>query len=99
MAASLTERSLMTMKWKGSQKYKQAERKVWKIFKSDDEVAGYVRQVDDFYQVWRHFGTCRWWGRRWWDQNESLNTSKAWLALHRVEVCLLWPYFPQSRVH
>ncbi|XP_064431180.1 probable serine carboxypeptidase CPVL isoform X3 [Mirounga angustirostris] len=51
VAASLTERSLMAMKWKGSQKYKQAERKVWKVFKSDNEVAGYVRQVDDFYQV------------------------------------------------
>ncbi|XP_025785081.1 probable serine carboxypeptidase CPVL [Puma concolor] len=50
VAASLTERSLMAMKWKGSQKYKQAERKVWKIFKSDNEVAGYVRQVDDFCQ-------------------------------------------------
>ncbi|XP_073755111.1 probable serine carboxypeptidase CPVL isoform X5 [Callorhinus ursinus] len=51
VAASLTERSLRAMKWKGSQKYKQAERKVWKIFKSDNEVAGYVRQVDDFYQT------------------------------------------------
>ncbi|XP_042824959.1 probable serine carboxypeptidase CPVL isoform X1 [Panthera tigris] len=51
VAASLTERSLMAMKWKGSRKYKQAERKVWKIFKSDNEVAGYVRQVDDFCQV------------------------------------------------
>ncbi|GAB5568648.1 probable serine carboxypeptidase CPVL isoform X1 [Prionailurus iriomotensis] len=51
VAASLTERSLMAMKWKGSQRYKQAERKVWKIFKSDNEVAGYVRQVDDFCQV------------------------------------------------
>ncbi|XP_044102235.1 probable serine carboxypeptidase CPVL isoform X4 [Neovison vison] len=51
VAASLTERSLMAMKWKGSQKYKQAERKVWKILKSDNEVAGYVRQVDDFSQV------------------------------------------------
>ncbi|ELW67918.1 putative serine carboxypeptidase CPVL [Tupaia chinensis] len=45
------ERSLMAMDWKGSQKYRKVERKVWKIFKSDLEVAGYVRQVDDFYQV------------------------------------------------
>lgn len=67
VAASLTERSLMAMKWKGSQKYKQAERKVWKILKSDNEVAGYVRQVDDFSQVWRHFGACRFWGGGgWW---------------------------------
>lgn len=41
----------MAMNWKGSQKYKKAKRKVWKIFKTDDEVAGYVRQVDDFHQV------------------------------------------------
>ncbi|XP_042637537.1 probable serine carboxypeptidase CPVL [Orycteropus afer afer] len=51
VAASLTECSLMAMDWKGSQEYKMAERKVWKIFKSDDDVAGYVRQVGDFYQV------------------------------------------------
>lgn len=51
LAASLTERSLMAMNWKGSQDYKNAERKVWKIFKSDREVAGYVRQVDAFCQV------------------------------------------------
>ncbi|XP_077712504.1 putative serine carboxypeptidase CPVL isoform X1 [Canis aureus] len=51
VAASLTERSLRAMKWKGSQKYNQAERKVWKIFKSDSEVAGYVRQVGQFCQV------------------------------------------------
>ncbi|KAG5210383.1 hypothetical protein JEQ12_015577 [Ovis aries] len=51
VAASLTERSLMAMDWKGSQKYKKAEKKVWKILKSDLEVAGYVRQVDNFCQV------------------------------------------------
>ena len=51
MAASLTERSLMAIDWKGSQKYKKAEKKVWKILKSDPEVAGYVRQVGNFCQV------------------------------------------------
>ncbi|XP_030788252.1 probable serine carboxypeptidase CPVL isoform X3 [Rhinopithecus roxellana] len=51
VAAALTERSLMGMNWKGSQEYKKAEKKVWKIFKSDNEVAGYVRQVGDFHQV------------------------------------------------
>ncbi|XP_065795253.1 probable serine carboxypeptidase CPVL isoform X3 [Muntiacus reevesi] len=51
VAASLTERSLMAMDWKGSQKYKKAEKKVWRILKSDPEVAGYVRQVDNFCQV------------------------------------------------
>ncbi|XP_012496131.1 PREDICTED: probable serine carboxypeptidase CPVL [Propithecus coquereli] len=51
VAAPLTERSLMAMDWKGSREYEKSERKVWKIFKSDDEVAGYVRQVGDFHQV------------------------------------------------
>ncbi|XP_014392486.1 PREDICTED: probable serine carboxypeptidase CPVL [Myotis brandtii] len=51
VAAPLTERSLMAMNWKGSREYKKAERKVWKIFKSDKEVAGYVRQVGNFHQV------------------------------------------------
>ncbi|XP_048642354.1 probable serine carboxypeptidase CPVL isoform X2 [Marmota marmota marmota] len=51
VAASLTERSLMTMNWKGFRKYKKSRRVVWKIFKSDNEVAGYVRQVENFHQV------------------------------------------------
>ncbi|EPY80614.1 serine carboxypeptidase CPVL [Camelus ferus] len=51
VAAPLTERSLMAMDWKGSQDYKKAERKVWKVFKSDHDVAGYVRQVGDFCQA------------------------------------------------
>ncbi|XP_054419915.1 probable serine carboxypeptidase CPVL [Pteronotus mesoamericanus] len=51
VAASLTESSLMAINWKGAQEYKKAERKVWKLFKSDNEVAGYVRQVGNFYQV------------------------------------------------
>lgn len=51
VAAPLTEHSLMVMNWKGSQEYRKAKRKIWKIFKSDAEVAGYVRQVGDFHQV------------------------------------------------
>ncbi|XP_069853330.1 probable serine carboxypeptidase CPVL [Dipodomys merriami] len=51
VGASLTERSLMAMNWKGSKKYNNVQKKVWKIFQSDNEVAGYVREVDDFYQV------------------------------------------------
>ncbi|XP_077019024.1 putative serine carboxypeptidase CPVL isoform X2 [Tamandua tetradactyla] len=51
VAASLTERALLTVRWKGSREYANAERKVWKIFDSDEEVAGYVRQVGDFYQI------------------------------------------------
>ncbi|EDK98695.1 probable serine carboxypeptidase CPVL isoform 2 precursor [Mus musculus] len=51
VAAALTERSLMAMDWKGSRAYRRARRKVWKIFKSDNEVAGYVRRVGKFHQV------------------------------------------------
>ncbi|XP_075413682.1 putative serine carboxypeptidase CPVL isoform X2 [Tenrec ecaudatus] len=51
VAAPLVERSLLTMNWKGFERYRTVQRKVWKIFKSDDEVAGYVRQVDKFCQV------------------------------------------------
>ncbi|XP_053465272.1 probable serine carboxypeptidase CPVL isoform X5 [Nycticebus coucang] len=51
VAAPLTERSLMTIDWKGAKEYEKVEKKVWKIFKSDNEVAGYVRQVGDFHQV------------------------------------------------
>ncbi|CAH7149667.1 Cpvl [Phodopus roborovskii] len=54
VAAVLTERSLMTMDWKGSQEYENTQRKVWKIFKSDNDVAGYVRQVNKFHQVCKH---------------------------------------------
>ncbi|XP_024418883.2 probable serine carboxypeptidase CPVL [Desmodus rotundus] len=51
VAASLTERYLMAVNWKGAQEYRKAERKIWKIFKSDQEVAGYVRQVGNFHQL------------------------------------------------
>ncbi|XP_021047095.1 probable serine carboxypeptidase CPVL isoform X2 [Mus pahari] len=51
VAAALTERSLLAMDWKGSRAYRRARRKVWKIFKSDNEVAGYVRRVGKFHQV------------------------------------------------
>uniref|UniRef100_A0A8C0WLZ7 Serine carboxypeptidase CPVL n=1 Tax=Castor canadensis TaxID=51338 RepID=A0A8C0WLZ7_CASCN len=51
VAAALTEHSLMAMNWTGSQEYSTVPRKVWKIFKSDTDVAGYVRTVGDFHQV------------------------------------------------
>ncbi|XP_057589940.1 probable serine carboxypeptidase CPVL isoform X2 [Hippopotamus amphibius kiboko] len=51
VAAPLTERTLMSIDWKGSHAYRKAERKVWKVLKSDPEVAGYVRQVHNFSQV------------------------------------------------
>uniref|UniRef100_A0A8C6S746 Probable serine carboxypeptidase CPVL n=2 Tax=Nannospalax galili TaxID=1026970 RepID=A0A8C6S746_NANGA len=51
VAATLTERSLMAMNWKRSLEYTMAQRKIWKIFNSDSEVAGYVREVGNFCQV------------------------------------------------
>ncbi|XP_043922753.1 probable serine carboxypeptidase CPVL [Protopterus annectens] len=51
VAAPLTERFLPTVPWSKVEKYKKADRFYWKVHPSDTEVAGYVRQVDDFYQV------------------------------------------------
>lgn len=51
VAAPLTERFLPTVPWSKVEKYKKADRFYWKVHPNDSEVAGYVRQVDDFYQV------------------------------------------------
>ncbi|ETE69371.1 putative serine carboxypeptidase CPVL [Ophiophagus hannah] len=51
VAASLTERFLPTVPWGKAKEYKNAERIVWRIHDKDPEVAGYVRQVGEFYQV------------------------------------------------
>ncbi|XP_066539916.1 probable serine carboxypeptidase CPVL [Hoplias malabaricus] len=51
VAAPLTERFLPTVNWTGADELKKAERFHWKIRPSDTEVAGYVRQVNEFYQV------------------------------------------------
>ena len=51
VAIPLTEAFLMTVPWKGLDQYKIADRLVWKISDTDKEVAGYVRQVGEFYQV------------------------------------------------
>ncbi|KAH0627357.1 hypothetical protein JD844_002955 [Phrynosoma platyrhinos] len=51
VAAPLTERFLPTVPWAKVKEYKNAERTVWKICSKDPEVAGYVRQAGDFYQV------------------------------------------------
>ncbi|OQV21672.1 putative serine carboxypeptidase CPVL [Hypsibius exemplaris] len=47
----LTEAYLQNLDWSGKDAYKNASRSVWKVDESDDQVAGYVRQVDKFYQV------------------------------------------------
>lgn len=48
VGAPLTERFLQVLEWSGKSKYLKAEKKVWKV---GTDVAGYVRAVDDFYQV------------------------------------------------
>ena len=48
VGAPLTERFLQVLEWSGKSKYLKAEKKVWKI---GTDVAGYVRAVDNFYQV------------------------------------------------
>lgn len=53
VAAPLTERFLRTVNWTGAVDYKTAPRFHWKVQPSDTEVAGYVRQVKELYQVSR----------------------------------------------
>ncbi|XP_061771835.1 probable serine carboxypeptidase CPVL [Nerophis ophidion] len=51
VAAPLTERFLPTVNWTGADDYRSAPRFHWKVQPTDTEVAGYVRQVGEFYQV------------------------------------------------
>ncbi|XP_030636847.1 putative serine carboxypeptidase CPVL [Chanos chanos] len=51
VAATLTERFLPTVNWSRADEYKSAPRFPWRIQPSDTEVAGYVRQVGEFFQV------------------------------------------------
>uniref|UniRef100_A0A673GYG9 Probable serine carboxypeptidase CPVL n=1 Tax=Sinocyclocheilus rhinocerous TaxID=307959 RepID=A0A673GYG9_9TELE len=51
VAAPLTERFLPTVNWSKADEYKKVERFHWKVQPSDTEVAGYVRQVGEFFQV------------------------------------------------
>ncbi len=53
VAAPLTERFLPTVNWTGAADFKTAPRFHWKVQPSDTEVAGYVKQVGEFYQVSR----------------------------------------------
>ena len=51
IAAPLTEHFLLLLDWDGADAYAQADRHVWKIKSTDTEVAGFVRQVNNFNQV------------------------------------------------
>lgn len=55
VAAPLTERFLPTVPWAKVEEYKNAERVVWKVHPADPDVAGYVRQAGEFYQVREKF--------------------------------------------
>ena len=47
----LTERFLLKLNWDGADAYAHADRHVWKVMSTDTEVAGFVRQVNNFTQV------------------------------------------------
>ncbi|XP_071942895.1 probable serine carboxypeptidase CPVL [Antedon mediterranea] len=52
VATPLTERFLLkAFTWKGSEAFQKVKKVIWKVNKDDKDVAGYVRQVDDFIQV------------------------------------------------
>ncbi len=48
VGAPLTERFLQVLQWSGQSDFLKAERKLWRI---GEDVAGYVRAVNNFYQV------------------------------------------------
>ncbi|GFY71476.1 probable serine carboxypeptidase CPVL [Trichonephila inaurata madagascariensis] len=45
---TLTGDLLENIEWKGSQAYKEADRKVWKL-KDKEDIAGYVHEVGDYF--------------------------------------------------
>uniref|UniRef100_A0A8D0G6Y4 Probable serine carboxypeptidase CPVL n=1 Tax=Sphenodon punctatus TaxID=8508 RepID=A0A8D0G6Y4_SPHPU len=51
VAAPLTERFLPTVPWSKVEEYKNVERIMWKMHPHDQDVAGYVHQLGEFYQV------------------------------------------------
>ncbi|ESO82494.1 hypothetical protein LOTGIDRAFT_134533 [Lottia gigantea] len=48
IAVPLTESWLQTVPWSGLDDYKKAPRGIWKV---NDDIAGYYRQVKNFYQI------------------------------------------------
>ena len=52
VAAPLTEAMLQTIDWQYADEYRCVKKSVWKVRPDDSEVAGYVRRVHDFYQVY-----------------------------------------------
>lgn len=48
IAYTLTENFLKTLKWERSEEFKNSQRYIWRV---DDDVAGYVREIPGFVQV------------------------------------------------
>ncbi|KAL3831836.1 hypothetical protein ACJMK2_023536 [Sinanodonta woodiana] len=51
IAVPMTEAFILSIPWSGQDMYRTVDRKIWKMNPNDTEVAGYVRQVKNFYQV------------------------------------------------
>ena len=51
IAAPLTENFLLMLDWDGADAYAHADRHIWKIKSTDTEIAGFIRQVNNFSQV------------------------------------------------
>ncbi|KAL3831848.1 hypothetical protein ACJMK2_023547 [Sinanodonta woodiana] len=51
IAVPLTEAFILSIPWSGQDMYRTVDKQIWKINPNDTEVAGYVRQVKNFYQV------------------------------------------------
>ncbi|GAB6024727.1 hypothetical protein CHUAL_009859 [Chamberlinius hualienensis] len=42
---------IYTLNWKGSEDYKNATRQIWKVASADNEVAGYVKEAQNFKEI------------------------------------------------
>ncbi|XP_014672174.1 PREDICTED: probable serine carboxypeptidase CPVL [Priapulus caudatus] len=51
VAATLTENFLWSVEWRHQRDYHRADRTWWRVNPNDTEIAGYARQVEQFYQV------------------------------------------------
>lgn len=51
VAAPLTENYIRSMKWSGAEKYLKAPKAIWKLDPNDEEVAGYLKKVDNFHRA------------------------------------------------
>jgi vitellogenic carboxypeptidase-like protein len=51
VGAPLTAHMITTFEWSGAKAWPDAEKRIWKVDPKDEEVAGYVRNVNQFYYV------------------------------------------------